>query len=60
MLQKNIIDVMKFFLIDCQMSCTNDVEVGCSKILEELLYQSLLQDLNSKVPTTDLVPKDKM
>ena len=36
------------------------VEVGRSKILEELLYQSVPQDLNSKVPTTDLVPKGKM
>ena len=36
------------------------VEVGRSKILEELLYQSVPQDLNSKIPTTDLVPKGKM
>ena len=36
------------------------LEVGRSKILEELLYQSVPQDLNSKVPTTDLVPKGKM
>ena len=41
-------------------SPTYRIEVGRSKIFEELLYQSVPQDLNSKVPTTDLVPKGKM
>ena len=36
------------------------LEVGRSKIFEELLYQSVPQDFNSKVPTPDLVPKGKM